>query len=453
MATAPLKLDRGLGLAQATALNMIDMVGIGPFIVIPLVIQDMGGPQCLLAWALGALVALLDGFVWAELGAAMPEAGGSYVFLRECYGPGKWGRLMAFLFVWQTLIQAPLVMASGAIGFAQYLSYLVPLGRWEMKAVSGGLIVVVVALLYRRITDIGKLSLLLWAGVMGTLGWMIYGGVTHFHRQLAFSAPEGAWRMSWVFFAGLGLATGKTIYTYWGYYNVCNLGGEIREPQKNIPRGIFLSILGVGALYLALQTSILGVIPWREARNSPFIVSTFMERLYGAGAGKLATVLILWVAFASLFALTLGYSRVPYAAALDGNFFAIFGRLHPEKKFPYVALLALGTVAFVFSLSFRLGEVITAILAMRLVVQFMGQAAGVMLLHKRWPEGRLPFKMWGYPLQALLTLAAWAGLFLATGEAYVLGGLMVTAAGSGIFLIRSRARGEWPFAAESSGGQ
>jgi fructoselysine transporter len=167
MMAAPPQLERGLGLAQATALNMIDMVGIGPFIVIPLVIGDMGGPQCLLAWACGALVALLDGFVWAELGAAMPVAGGSYVFLRECYGPGKWGRLMSFLFVWQTLIQAPLVMASGAIGFAQYLSYLVPLGRLEMKAVSGGLILLLVALLYRRIADIGKLSLVLWVGGWG----------------------------------------------------------------------------------------------------------------------------------------------------------------------------------------------------------------------------------------------------------------------------------------------
>jgi fructoselysine transporter len=453
MATAPPQLERGLGLAQATALNMIDMVGIGPFIVIPLVIGDMGGPQCLLAWACGALVALLDGFVWAELGAAMPVAGGSYVFLRECYGPGKWGRLMSFLFVWQTLIQAPLVMASGAIGFAQYLSYLVPLGRLEMKAVSGGLILLLVALLYRRIADIGKLLLVLWVGVMGTLGWMIFGGVTHFNPHLAFSFPAGAWKLSWLFFAGLGLATGKTIYTYWGYYNICQLGGEIRNPERNIPRGIFLSILGVAALYLVLQTSILGVIPWAEARTSPFIVSTFMERLYGVGAGKLATVLILWVAFASLFALTLGYSRVPYAAALDGNFFAVFGRLHKEKKFPYVALLTLGAAGLAFSLLFRLGEVITAILAMRLVVQFMGQAAGVMILHKRWPEGRLPFKMWCYPLPAVLTLAAWLGLFLATGKVYVAGGLMVTLAGAGVFLIRSRAREEWPFATETGAGR
>ena len=134
-------LERGLGLKEAVALNMIEMVGIGPFVVIPLVIKAMGGPQCLLAWAAGALLALLDGFVWSELGAAMPLAGGSYVFLREAYGPGKMGRMMSFLFVWQTVIQAPLSLASGAIGFSQYASYLYPLGKYGEKAVSGVLVI------------------------------------------------------------------------------------------------------------------------------------------------------------------------------------------------------------------------------------------------------------------------------------------------------------------------
>jgi len=170
------QLDRGLGVAQATALNMIDMVGIGPFVVVPLVIEAMPGPQCLLAWVAGALVALVDGCVWAELGAAMPEAGGSYVFLREAYGPGRWGRMMSFLFIWQTMFQAPLVMASAAIGFSQYASYLVPLGWWEQKAVSGAVVIAVVVLLYRRIEQIGKISMVLWAGVVATLGWLIWGG-------------------------------------------------------------------------------------------------------------------------------------------------------------------------------------------------------------------------------------------------------------------------------------
>ncbi len=450
----PEKLERGLGLKEATALNMIDMVGIGPFVVIPLVIKAMGGPQCLLAWVAGALLALLDGFVWAELGAAMPQAGGSYVFLREAYGPGRWGRMMSFLFVWQTLIQAPLVMASGAIGFAQYFTYLVPLGRWEQKAVSGGVILLLVFLLYRRITTIGRISLFLWVGVIGTIVWLIWGGVTHFNARLAFSYPPGAWDLSWVFFAGLGAATVNTIYTYWGYYNVCHLGGEIKQPERNIPRGIFLSILGIAVLYLAMQTSILGVLPWRQAAESPFIVSAFFERLYGPGAAALATLLILWVAFASLFSVILGYSRVPYAAAVDGNFFSVFARVHPTKRFPHASLLMLGAAGFVFSLMFRLSDVIKAILAMRLLVQFIGQAVGVIILRRRWPPERLPFKMWLYPLPAIATIFGWAALFVATGSfdfrglhiPFAAAGTFIILVGASVYFVRARILKEWPFA-------
>ncbi len=438
-------LERGLGLLPATALNMIDMVGIGPFIVAPLVIQAMGGPQCLLAWLLGAALALLDGCVWSELGAAMPQAGGSYVFLREAYGPGRWGRLFSFLFIWQTLIQAPLVVASGAIGFSQYLTYLHPLGPYAQKAVSGGLVVVLVALLYRRITTIGKISVLLWVGVIGTMIWVIFGGMTHFNARLAFTYPAGAWNWSWIFFAGLGAAMVNTVYTYWGYYNICHLGGEIRQPERNIPRGIFLSIFGIAALYLLMQTSILGVLPWQHAASSKFIVSAFMEQIYGAHAAQGVTVMILWIAFASLFAALLGYTRVPYAAACDGNFFPVFARVHPTKHFPHISLLFLGAAALVFSLLFKLSDVIKAILAMRLLVQFIAQAVGVMILRRRWPASRLPYKMWLYPLPAIVTIFGWAALFVATGRNFALGGLLVILVGIAVYMVQARLRGEWPF--------
>jgi fructoselysine transporter len=438
-------LVRGLGLTEAVALNMIDMIGIGPFVVSPLVIRAMGGPQALLAWTAGAVLALLDGFVWSELGAALPRAGGSYVFLREAYGPPKWGRLMSFLFVWQTLIQAPLVIASGAIGFSQYASYLHPFTAYQQKAISGAVVLLLVVLLYRRITTIGKISVLLWIGVIGTMIWLIGGGIAHFNPALAFSFPPGAFHLSHLFFAGLGAAMVSTTYTYWGYYNICHLGGELREPEKNIPRGIFISIVGIAVLYLAMQTSILGVVPWQQAQNSPFLVSTFVETISGPFAARVATMLVLWIAFASIFAALLGYSRVPYAAALDGSFFSIFSRVHPQKKFPHVSLLFLGAVAFVSSLMFRLSTVIAAILATRLLVQFIGQAIGLILLHRRWPPERFPFKMWLYPLPAVLTMCGWAALFWATGSARKWGLLLI---GLGIlaFLLRAREVRQWPFA-------
>ena len=438
-------LERGLGLTEAVALNMIDMIGIGPFVVTPLVIRAMGGPQAIFAWVAGAVLALLDGFVWSELGAALPRAGGSYVFLREAYGPAKWGRLMSFLIVWQTLIQAPLVIASGAIGFSQYASYLHPFSIYEQKAISGGVVIILVVLLYRRITTIGKISILLWIGVIGTMLWLIGGGITHFDAAKAFSFPPGAFHVSSLFFAGLGAAMVSTTYTYWGYYNICQLGGELRNPEKNIPRGIFISIVGIAILYVAMQISVLGVVPWQTAQSSPFLVSTFVETISGPTVARVATLLVLWVAFASIFAALLGYSRIPYAAALDGNFFAIFGRLHPQKKFPYISLLFLGGVAFISSLLFKLSTVIAAILATRLLVQFIGQAVGIMLLHRRWPPERFPFKMWLYPVPAILTMCGWLALFWATGAARKWG-LLLIALGIVAFLLRTREMRQWPFA-------
>jgi fructoselysine transporter len=451
-------LQRRLGLVQATALNMIDMVGIGPFVTLPLVMGFMG-PNFLLAWLVGAGLALVDGLIWSELGAAYPEAGGSYRFLKLAYGEQKWGRLMSFLYVWQTLVQAPLVLASGAIGFAQYFGYLVPLMEWwQPKMVSGAVVLLLIVLLYRRIEDIGKLGVLLWVGVLGLMGWLIFGGLTHANHEVAWLPAGGVSALPGVLLsAAMGQAAIKTIYSYLGYYNVCHLGGEIQNPQRVIPRSIFLSILGIMALYLLLNWSVGTVIPWQEvqgwqaaggsavADKSQFIVSIFVERLYGAAAAQAATALVLLVAFASLFAVLLGYSRIPYAAAADGEFLPLFGRLHPTKNFPHVSLLILGGAGFIFSLLFRLGEVITAILAMRILVQFVGQAVGLVLLRRRRGTAALPFKMPLYPLPVILAVAVWLLIFYSTGAKFMLSGLTVIAAGIVVFLLWSRRLGRWPF--------
>lgn len=442
-------LERGLGLKEAVALNMIEIVGIGPFVVSSLVIKAMGGPQALLAWVGGAILATLDGFVWSELGAAIPRVGGSYVFLREAYGPGRWGRLMSFLYVWQIFLAGPLSVASASIGFANYARYLHPLSRLQGKALSGALVIILVILLYRRITTIGKISVLLWAGVVATLLWLIWGGLRHFDSRIAFDFPPSAFHLSWVWFAALGSAMVKTVYTYWGYYNICNLGGEIRDPQRNIPRGIFLSIAGITILYLAMQISILGVVPWREAQSSPALVSVAIERIYGHGAARVMAAMVLWIALASVFSVLLGYSRVPYAAALDGNFFRVFARVHPTKHFPHISLLVLGGVAFAFSVSLDLETSIAGILALRLLVQFVGQAAGVMLLRRRWGTRRLPFKMWLYPLPAVLTVIGWGWLFWQTGATRKWG-LLEIGLGVLAFLIRAKMMRQWPFEKSSN---
>ena len=443
------QLERGLGLKEAVALNMIEIVGIGPFVVSSLVIEAMGGPQAMIAWLAGAVIATLDAFVWSELGAAMPKAGGTYVFLREAYGPNKWGRLMSFLFVWQTFIQAPLSVASASIGFARYATYLHPLNKWEAKAISGGLVLLLIVLLYRRITAIGKISVLLWAGVIGTMLWLIWGGMTHFDKKLAFDFPAGAFSFSSLWFAGLGSAMVSTVYSYWGYYNICHLGGEIKQPEKNIPRGIFLSVLGIAALYLLMQSSILGVVPWREAQDSKFLASLFVERLYGHGTAQVVTCMVLWIALASVFSVLLGYSRVPYSAALDGNFLSVFAKVHPTKHFPHVSLLVLGGLALILSVTLDLQTSIAGILAVRLIVQFIGQAVGLMMLRRRWGPEKFPFKMWLYPAPAVLTMFGWAWLFWQTGPARKWG-LLEIALGVVAYLIWAKEKKQWPF---ENGGQ
>ncbi|MGI4741780.1 MAG: APC family permease [Janthinobacterium lividum] len=464
-------LQRRLGLVQATALNMIDMVGIGPFVTLPLIMGFMG-PNFLLAWLVGAALASVDGFIWSELGAAYPEAGGSYRFLKLAYGEHSWGRYMSFLYVWQTLIQSPLVLASGAIGFAQYFGYLVPLTEWwQPKVVAGSVVLLLIVLLYRRIEDIGKLGVALWVGVLGLMGWLIVGGLTHPHHPVAIFPAGGVGALPGLLLsAAMGQSAVKAIYSYLGYYNVCHLGAEIVEPQRVIPRSIFLSILGIAALYLLLNWSVGTVIPWQEVQawqagtgdKSQFIVSVFVERLYGPAAATVATGLVLLVAFASLFAVLLGYSRIPYAAAADGEFLPVFAKLHPTKQFPYVSLLLLGGVGFVFSLLFRLGEVISAILAMRILVQFVGQAVGLVLLRRRRGTSALPFKMPLYPLPVVVAVLVWLAVFWSIAPVEVswgglhfklyfqLAAIGMMALGTVAFLLWSRRLGRWPFAKSST---
>ena len=447
--------NRRLGLFQSSVLNMIDMVGIGPFVTLPIIMGLMGG-MYLWAWIAGALLSFVDAMIWSELGAAYPLAGGSYNFLKEGYGKQKAGKLMSFLYVWQTIIQAPLVAASAAIGFSQYFQYLVPLTVWQEKALSGAVIIFVTFLLYRNISSIGKLGVLLWAGVIATMVWIIFGGITSGNFMAPITESISAFNFNTLASFVFGQACVKSIYSYLGYYNVCHLGSEIQNPQKNIPRSMFISVAGIAVLYLLMNISVASVIPWQEIQGwqktgaNNFVVSTFIERLYGHSAAVVATIMILWVALASLFAVMLGYSRVPYAAAADGAFFKIFAKLHPTKNFPYISLLVLAGFAFVFSLLFRMSDVISGILAMRIIVQFIGQGIAVVLLRRRNGATALPWKMPLYPLPVILAIAMWLFVFFATGITIMLSFLLVLSSGLLVFCIKAYLNKEWPFLRSNS---
>jgi amino acid transporter len=413
---------------------MIDMVGIGPFVVMPFVVAQFNSGLFIWAWIFGVITAFMDAMVWSELGARYPLAGGTYNFHRIAYGE-KGGKLMSFLFVWQTAIQAPLVVASAAIGFAQYLTYLVPLHWWEQKIVSGGLVILVFLLLYRKIETIGKISVVMGSIVVLTIVWIIISGLLHQQHTIQVLPPANESFFTYAFWAAIGHASVKTVYAFLGYYNVCHLGGEIKNPEKNIPRSIFISIFGIAVLYLLMNISVMGVMPWQSVNaDNKYLVSSFMQQLYGRQGGVIVTVLILCIAFSSLFAVVLGYSRVPYAAAADGNFFKPFARLHPTKHFPYISLIALCALGFVFSLLFRLADVISSILAMRIIVQFIGQGVGVSLLRKKKGIGELPFKMFLFPLPVIVSILIWIFLFISTGW-FALWGSLIAIAGVVVFYM------------------
>ena len=411
-------LDRGMGLLQATATNIIGMIGIGPFLTIPLMVAAMEGPHLIYAWAFGAVLALCDGLVYAELGAALPGSGGPYVYLREAYAPFGIGRLMAFVFIFQVMLVAPLTIAGGAVGFADYLAfYWTSMLPWQHHVVAAAVCGGVTVLLYRDIASIGRLAVVMLIVAVATIAWVIGAGAVSFSWARAFDFPSAARRLDASLLGAMGAGGLLAMYNYGGYNNVCNIGEEIRRPDRTMPRAIVVSIVVVVALYVTMSTAMLGVIPWQEARQtrtiaSLFIARTFADPAQGHAAALAMTALILFIAISSLYAVVLGYSRVPFAAARDGQFFSAFARVHPTKHFPHVSLLTIGAITIPFCF-FSLGQLVNWLIQVQILLQFVWQCAAVILLRRYRPDIAKPFKMWLYPLPALISLAMWLYIFFA----------------------------------------
>ncbi len=426
---------------------MSNMIGIGPFITIPLLMSALGGPQSMLGWLVAVLIVIPDGMIWSELGAAMPGSGGSYVYLREGFGREGFGRVMAFLFIWQFILSGPLEIASGYIGFASYLGYL-----WkDMPAYGPKLAVIVIglvniALLYRQITHIGKITVGLWVGTLITTGAVIFTGLVNFDSKIAFDFPPDAFKFSMGFLLGLGAASRVGVYDYLGYYDICYIGDEVKKPGKTIPRSIIISVITVAIIYIAINLSIIGVVSWREfvpadatKPLSDFVVSVMMERVYGTKVATIITIMILWTAFGSVFALLLGYSRIPFAAARDGYFFKVFGRLHPKHNFPYISLLVIGSISIVCSF-LTLNTVIDVLLTTRIIVQFIGQIFAVRMLRKHKPNMDRPYRIWLYPVPNLIALIGWVFIFITAGSRIIIFSLAALLLGIGCFFIWSMQR-------------
>jgi amino acid transporter len=465
-------LIRRIGLPTAIALNMMDMIGVGPFLTLPLVIAAAGSRFAVWAWILGAAIALCDGLVCAELGAAFPDAGGSYAFLRQIYSPHGAGRWVSFLYVWQLSFSAPLSIASGCIGLAAFLGWLWPplLGQplpglpflHGTNFVAAAACLLVTTLLYRNLSSITRLAWLLFGGVLITLAGVILSGIATGNRIAATTPGSGGWHLdaligwpSLALLPALAQATLFTCYDFWGYYNICFLGAEVRKPEKTIPRAILISVLVVAACYVAMNLAVLpaiGPVSVQAAAAVPpsrlALVAEIAQSAFGHRAGQILAALILWSAFSSVFSLLLGYSRVPYAAARDGNYFKALGSLHPRHGIPHRSLVALGLVATFFCF-FSLKEVVTLLVVIRILLQFLLQQAGVIWLRIREPNLPRPFKIPLYPLPPLLAMAGFIFVLayrpnplLELGAAAA-----IAATGTVIYMVRARHRREWPFAA------
>lgn len=451
-------LEKRLGPWSATALNMSNMIGVGPFITLPALMATLGGPQSMLGWAAALLITLPDALVWSELGAAMPASGGTYKWLREGFGAQKWGRLMSFLFIWQLVISGPMEIGSGLIGFVQYLDYL-----WPGVAAGGLLnprgVAVIVAvcaavtlLLYRHIGSIAKISIAIWTGVLFTVGIVLLTGVMKFDPARAWDFPPGAFDFSWGFFMGLATGARIGIYDYLGYYDICYVGDEVRDPGKTIPRSVIWSLLLVALIYIGINLSIIGVVPWREFTpvagaaepdSAKYVASLCIERAWGVRMARFFTVMLLWTAAACVFALLLGYSRVLYAAARDGTFFSWFATLHEDKRFPHRALLLLVALSAACSF-FPLGVVVETLVVMRMIVQFIGQVVALVLLRRLRPDLPRPYRVWLYPLPLIVATAGWIFLFV-TSKEKALYALATMVAGAACYLAWAGTRRIWPF--------
>jgi amino acid transporter len=420
------------------------MVGAGPFITIPLLLGTMQGPQAVIGWIIGAVVALCDGLAWAELGAAIPQSGGSYVFLLECYGPDRLGRLIGFVSVWLLVVTMPLVFASGAVGFSGYAQYLFPaMTEAQSVALAMAVCLLTTFLVYRHIDGIDRLAGFFGLVVLAVGVWIVAEGLMRGSAERLTLPPE-AFSLSRGFWVGLGGATLYAMYDYGGYASVCWIGGEVVRPARTIPYSIMLSVVIVSFLYLGMNFSIISVLPWREAMQSHFVVSDFIARLHGDWAAKLMTLLILIIILAGLFAGLLGVSRVPYAAAARGLFLKIFARLHPTGHFPSFSVLFIG-VGSAFCCVFKLDQLIQAMLVISILGTSMPILGAFLMLRYYRRDLERPFRMWFFPAPLLVALAGWIYILSAIDFLYIAIGATLLAAGVAAYLVTARFNSEWPW--------
>lgn len=446
---------------QAISLNTLNMFGTGPFITIPFLIASFSpaGPQALIGYAVAAVVATLDSFIWAELGSMMPRSGGSFVYLKETWGRDKWGQYWAFMFVWQFFLTAPMEIASGFVAMAQYLAYITEgSGYWHTSLIAFGFALVGIVLLYQDIANVGAITVALWAGTVAAIVFTLIAGFANFDVD-NFNTPPGAYETK-TMIVGVGAAMRFGIYDFAGYNDICQIGDEVKDPRRTIPISCVATCVFVGIVYFLVYLAVLGYLPWEsfaylaeeEDDRAFYVMSLFTEKLWNRPFAIFFTLVVVYTIFGSCYALLLGYAAVPFAAARDGSFFEIFAHQNETRKgLADYSLLGIGAITLVFCFV-DLGTIINGMVTTRVICQYVAQAVGLMIYRKTHPEAIRVFKVPLYPWTVIVQIILFMFVFFTTDN-YIVSGddplleiaILVLIAGSAAYIPFAKGKKVWPY--------
>jgi basic amino acid/polyamine antiporter, APA family len=426
-------LPRRLGFWTAIAVVVGDVIGSGIFRVPAAVATEVGSvPGIMLVWVLGGIITLCGALSLAELAAAMPKAGGVFVYLRETFGPG-----VAFLFGWTILLAEPAATAAIALVFAEYLGRLVPLTPAGIRLVAAGLIIVVAAAGYRSVRGAGAIqgvataakvaAILALVGAAFLLG---DGNAGAFGDGAASTATTIRWN-------GVGLGLVAALWAYTAWHDLGFVAGEVRDPARTLPRALITGIVTVVLVYLAANAAYLYVLPFDTLRTSPLVASDTMVRVLGAGGAAAVAVMVMVSTLGALNGTILVNPRVFYAMAHEGLLFRPLGRVHPRFGTPHVAIAVYTLLALVFVWSRSFEQLIESFVLGTWPWLALAVAA-VMVLRRRQPGLVRPYRTPGYPLVPLVFIA---GTLLVVTTALVehptttLAGIGLTLLGVPVYLV------------------
>jgi basic amino acid/polyamine antiporter, APA family len=421
------ELVRILGLLDCTSIIIGIVIGSGIFLTPGLMARDLPSPMLLLAvWALGGLISLAGALTFAELAAAMPDAGGQYVYLRRAYGP-----FAAFLFGWITFVVYQTgAIAAVAVGFAEYLGYFLPAAGVDVRVasldvgfvtlrISAGQVSACVAIILLTIINVRALKAgsvtqnLLTFLKVGAIGvfivfgfWAGDGGAFAREDASSAAAPRGL-------LVSLGVALVAVLWTYDGWNNVTFSGGEVRDPGRTLPRALLLGTIAATVIYVLTVAAYLNALPIADMRDEPRIAEKAATVLFGPGGAMLISAAVMVSTLGAVNGIILTAARVYYAMARDGLFFAPVASVHPRFRTPHVSLWLQCAWACGLALSGSYDQLITYAIFAGLLT-YAAAAASVFALRIKEPDMPRPYRVWGYPVLPAVFLLAVLGIIATT---------------------------------------